>query len=217
MRISVNKAHFPITVLGPGRRIGIWLQGCSIRCAGCISRDTWHVDSSYECDIETILGWCQHVTSNRFDGVTISGGEPFDQAEALCVLVEQFHYWRERDQLDFDLLAYSGYGLKHLMEDHSKILLRLDAIIPEPFQQESQKNLIWRGSANQSIIPLSEKGRRLYADKALQGKSAERKIQMMVDEQSIWFAGIPHKGDFDRLATKCATMGVDFNNCSWRP
>ena len=39
--ISLSRLHFPVTTLGPGRRIGIWFQGCSIRCPGCISADTW--------------------------------------------------------------------------------------------------------------------------------------------------------------------------------
>ncbi|WP_461325238.1 4Fe-4S cluster-binding domain-containing protein [Bradyrhizobium diazoefficiens] len=41
IRISVSRIHFPVTTLGPGRRLGIWFQGCSIRCPGCISMDTW--------------------------------------------------------------------------------------------------------------------------------------------------------------------------------
>lgn len=41
MRMILSRLHFPVTTLGPGRRIGVWFQGCSIRCAGCISRDTW--------------------------------------------------------------------------------------------------------------------------------------------------------------------------------
>jgi anaerobic ribonucleoside-triphosphate reductase activating protein len=40
-RIGLNRVHFPVTALGPGRRIGIWLQGCLIRCPGCMSLDTW--------------------------------------------------------------------------------------------------------------------------------------------------------------------------------
>src|SRR5437899_11617845 len=39
--IAISRIHFPVTKLGPGRRIGIWVQGCSVRCPGCISVDTW--------------------------------------------------------------------------------------------------------------------------------------------------------------------------------
>ena len=41
MRIRVNRVARPVTVLGPGRRLGLWVQGCSIRCPGCASEDTW--------------------------------------------------------------------------------------------------------------------------------------------------------------------------------
>ncbi|HSV19446.1 MAG TPA: 4Fe-4S cluster-binding domain-containing protein, partial [Casimicrobiaceae bacterium] len=44
--IELNKAHWPVTVLGPGKRIGLWLQGCSIHCPGCVSQDTWSADPS---------------------------------------------------------------------------------------------------------------------------------------------------------------------------
>ena len=39
--IAISRVHFPVTTLGPRRRLGIWMQGCSIRCPGCISADTW--------------------------------------------------------------------------------------------------------------------------------------------------------------------------------
>lgn len=47
MEIAINKIHFPVSTLGFGQRLGIWFQGCSIRCPGCISRDTWEGGESY--------------------------------------------------------------------------------------------------------------------------------------------------------------------------
>ncbi|HAU1321526.1 TPA: radical SAM protein, partial [Legionella pneumophila] len=44
MMIYISRVHFPVTTLGPGHRIGIWFQGCSIRCPGCISTDTWNIN-----------------------------------------------------------------------------------------------------------------------------------------------------------------------------
>ena len=41
MALVVNRVHFPVTALGPGRRLGVWVQGCSIGCAGCLAHDTW--------------------------------------------------------------------------------------------------------------------------------------------------------------------------------
>lgn len=45
VNIYINNAHFPVTVLGPGA-LGIWTQGCSIGCKGCVSRDTWPEDET---------------------------------------------------------------------------------------------------------------------------------------------------------------------------
>lgn len=41
MMLYLSRIHFPVTTLGPGNRIGIWFQGCSIQCQGCVSVDTW--------------------------------------------------------------------------------------------------------------------------------------------------------------------------------
>jgi anaerobic ribonucleoside-triphosphate reductase activating protein len=67
MNIALNKAHFPVTVLGPGRRIGLWLQGCSIRCAGCVSRDTWEAGAGHAMPIERLLDWCRSVAAAGLD------------------------------------------------------------------------------------------------------------------------------------------------------
>ena len=55
MKIALNKVHFPITTLGHGRRVGIWTQGCSIHCPGCISRDTWEPDDARAVEVATLL------------------------------------------------------------------------------------------------------------------------------------------------------------------
>jgi anaerobic ribonucleoside-triphosphate reductase activating protein len=98
-RISLSKLHFPITALGPGRRIGIWFQGCSIRCAGCMSRDTWAFTRDGE-PVETVLKRMEPWFAEA-DGITISGGEPFDQADGLLALLAGF-----RKCFDGDVLTY---------------------------------------------------------------------------------------------------------------
>jgi len=85
MKLFLSRMHFPVTTLGFGRRVGIWFQGCSIQCPGCVSRDTWAFgrgETSVESACETIDPWLKEA-----DGVTISGGEPFDQPMALAALL----------------------------------------------------------------------------------------------------------------------------------
>ena len=74
MRLQLSRLHFPVTTLGVGRRIGVWFQGCSIRCPGCVSLDTWdpaHGTTTVE-DVVTAIGpWLEAA-----DGLTVSGGTP---------------------------------------------------------------------------------------------------------------------------------------------
>jgi anaerobic ribonucleoside-triphosphate reductase activating protein len=211
-RIAVNKAHFPVTVLGPGRRIGIWLQGCSIGCPGCVSRDTWDADPGRLMPVDALLEWCRNVGAGGFDGVTISGGEPFDQPAALEALLGGLQHWRDGDGLDFDILCYSGHPLRLLERRHGALLARLDGVIPEPYVESLPTEAPWRGSANQPLIALSERGRRRY-EGAGQGSRA---LQARVDRDRIWYIGIPRRGDMDRIETLCRERGLDFKSVSWR-
>jgi anaerobic ribonucleoside-triphosphate reductase activating protein len=214
VRIAINKAHFPVTVLGPGRRIGLWLQGCSIRCAGCVSRDTWERDAAREMPLATLLDWCRGVAAGGFDGVTVSGGEPFDQPHALRALLRAFVEWRARERLGFDLLCYSGYPLRTLERRHASILRLLDAVVPEPYVQSRPTRLRWRGSENQPIVPLTALGRSRYADAMAEGKA---ELQFRVDAERIWYIGIPRAGDLERIEARCRAQGLSFENVSWRP
>ena len=76
-----------VTTLGPGKRIAIWVNGCNRACPGCISPRLQKFDESTECNIIDILGNYDLV---NIDGITISGGEPFEQIDDLYDLVCYF-------------------------------------------------------------------------------------------------------------------------------
>src|SRR5204862_5952107 len=107
-------AHWPVTVLGPGRRIALWVQGCTIHCRGCVSRDTWARDPDKTIDVGNPLAWCRRVAPEGPDGITISGGAPFEQPLGVRALLEGLGRWRHDARLDFDMLCYSGYPLTRL-------------------------------------------------------------------------------------------------------
>ena len=217
MKISVNKAHFPVTVLGPGRRIGLWLQGCSIRCPNCISQDTWEVDHARDTEIDDLLLWCQDISDSKLDGITISGGEPFDQPEALLELLTKLDCWRADQKLAFDILCYSGYPLSTLKRSHARILARLDAVISEPFVDQQGMTHVWRGSSNQRLVPLSRLGEeRFDSSVTRRTEPGDKRIQMAVQGQRVWYIGIPDRGDMERLEQACALQGIEFDQASWR-
>ena len=110
MIVCLSRLHFPVTALGPGNRAGIWFQGCSIRCRGCMAVDTWDVSPQQMIDLDHIEAWLDSLERDEVDGVTISGGEPFDQPEALAELL---HWLREfYCEAVRDILVYSGYSLE---------------------------------------------------------------------------------------------------------
>ncbi len=218
MQININKAHFPVTVLGPGKRIGIWLQGCRIACKGCVSQDTWDSNVNRRMTVAQLLVWCEQVSESDLDGITISGGEPFDQPRALAALLDGLHLWRTRLNSDMDILCYSGYPLTTLKVKHADIINKLDALIPEPYIEQQPTNQIWRGSDNQSLQLLTERAQNKYAAFLSNDttKPANKQIQVMLDGKQVWYIGIPQRGDMNRLEASCQEQGISFQQPSWR-
>jgi anaerobic ribonucleoside-triphosphate reductase activating protein len=215
--LQLNKAHWPVTVLGPGRRIGIWVQGCTIGCRGCVSQDTWPKDSGKAIAVDDLLAWSRRVSDDRLDGVTVSGGEPFEQPAGLAALVDGLRRWRERSALDFDILCYSGLPLRTLERKHAALLAKLDAVIPEPYVDKLPLGNVWRGSSNQPLVPLSERGRARYAPFVDQpAHQTAKQIQMAVEGGRVWMIGIPNRGDMARVEELCASRGLALTDVSWR-
>jgi anaerobic ribonucleoside-triphosphate reductase activating protein len=215
--LELNKAHWPVTALGPGRRIGLWVQGCSIHCPGCVSQDTWPQDPAKAIAVADLVAWCKRTAGDAVEGVTISGGEPFDQPVALAALLRALDAWRRRARLDFDILCYSGYPLRTLERDHPAILALLDAVIPEPYVDRLPLTHVWRGSSNQTLVPLSVRGRARYATFVDQSADAAgKKMQVSVECGRVWMIGIPARGDMARVEALCASRGLTLEKVSWR-
>ena len=85
------------------------------------------------------------------DGVTFSGGEPFEQAKALLPLAKAIHEAR------LNIWCYSGYTYDRLITDSVKYeLLRfIDILVDGPFILTQKSDLLrYRGSTNQHIYAL---------------------------------------------------------------
>jgi anaerobic ribonucleoside-triphosphate reductase activating protein len=195
VKLALSRIHYPVTTLGPGRRIGIWFQGCSIRCEGCISRDTWRFrDSDVTPDdvVQRLAHWLDEC-----DGVTISGGEPFDQAAALFELLKGIKAHKSK----VSVLVYSGYGLERL-DAHQELRTGLiDALITDPYVRDADQTKMLRGSDNQQLHCLTELGEAVFARCERHLSDADKSLDVMFDDDgTVWLAGIPRKGDMTRLA-----------------
>ena len=216
MTIRINRAHFPVTTLGPGRRIGLWMQGCHIHCPGCISRDTWDADTSREVNLDSVLHWCRGVGAQGCDGATISGGEPFEQPDALAALLDGLHAWRREMGRPFDILCYSGFSLRRIRRDYVDIVARLDALIPGPYVDHLPRGGPWRGSANQTIVPLTAIGSARYSGYIGVSPKDKSTLQVSIRGGEVVYIGIPGRGDMERLNEAARRRGVFLRGVSWR-
>jgi anaerobic ribonucleoside-triphosphate reductase activating protein len=214
VRIRLSRAHHPVTVLGPGQRIGLWTQGCGIGCDGCLARDTWAPDPTTEVDIDAVLAWCDTLPDDAVDGVTISGGEPFDQPQALDELLVRLDGWRRGRGRPIDFLCYSGRSLPALRARFGSLLTRLDAVIPGPFVADQAPGLRWRGSANQLLVPLTDLGHERY-DAEIDRPATGSRFQVEVDGDTVYQIGVPRPGDLAALEAAMARRGISFREASW--
>ena len=221
VEIRINKAHFPVTTLGYGHRLGLWVQGCSIGCKGCISRDTWDADGGWEVGTAQVVAWCEERRDQGIDGITISGGEPFEQPEALKALLDALDGWRRQLESPFDMLCYSGLPLRRIKDRHADILSLLDVVIPEPYVDRRQgaanaPRSRWRGSRNQPLVPLSALGRLRYGDGESELAADAPRLQVSIEHGAMWFIGIPRPGDMERMEARVREKGIVLKDVSWR-
>ena len=135
---------------GPGLRTTIFSQGCPHHCPGCHNPETWAFEGGTAIDEEDAL---KIVRSNPLSrGVTISGGEPFSQAESftkLAILLKENGY---------EVASYSGFTFEQLVngtEAQKDLLRHIDVLIDGPFlQSEKSLTLNFRGSKNQRILDV---------------------------------------------------------------
>lgn len=149
MKIRIAGTVSDSIVDGPGIRYTIFTQGCPHHCEGCHNPQTHDFDGGKWADTEKLT---EELDDNPLlDGITLSGGEPFSQAEACLELAKA-----AKDR-GMTVWAYSGYTFEKLMEDEEKAALvkMCDVLVDGPFVlAERSLELGWRGSRNQRVIDV---------------------------------------------------------------
>jgi len=149
--MRVHSILYPSYVDGPGPRAVLFLQGCPIRCPGCQNRHLWDPEGGEEVPVEEIA---RRLLATGLP-VTISGGEPFAQAQELAALI---HTLKEAG---VHVIVYTGLVFEDLLEilpalpGAEEVLRLADILVDGPFipQLKSQAGP-YRGSANQRAIDL---------------------------------------------------------------
>ena len=136
---------------GPGLRMVVFVQGCPHHCQGCHNPNSHDPCGGYESSTDAVIAALPDGKLVR--GITLSGGEPFEQAVALGLVAEAAKH------KGLSVVTYTGYRFERLLEmvQQTPAVLKLleltDILIDGSFEQERRDlGLAFRGSANQRLI-----------------------------------------------------------------
>lgn len=147
---------------GPGLRLVIFAQGCPHACPGCHNP---HTHSYFEGNEVTLDSIVDEVRRNPLlSGVTWSGGEPFEQAEAFAELS------RRVKALGKNVITYTGYTFEFIMKQADnqpgwrELVEASDYLMDGPFIEARRTYALpFRGSDNQRLLDAAESLRLGYA------------------------------------------------------
>lgn len=138
---------------GPGIRLAIFTQGCRQACVGCHNPAAQPFTSNRSVTVGEL--WRRIEANPLLAGITLTGGEPFEQAEALVALA------RRAREKRLSVWAYSGYLYENLLAGvpspaAPRLLEQVDVLVDGPYVEAlGSLDLPWRGSSNQRLIDVA--------------------------------------------------------------
>ncbi|MBR1883494.1 MAG: anaerobic ribonucleoside-triphosphate reductase activating protein [Clostridia bacterium] len=135
---------------GPGFRYVIFTQGCPHHCKGCHNPQTHDYNGGKLIDIDFFLNEIKRDPILK--GITLSGGEPFEQTKVLSELVSKL-------DKKLTVMAYTGYTYEYLVNNsneengYMELLSKIDVLIDGRFEERLKDPFLdFRGSSNQRAI-----------------------------------------------------------------
>ncbi len=174
---------------GPGLRYAVWVAGCTIRCPGCCNPEMFDARAGEAIAIETLA---DDVRRAAVDGLTLLGGEPFEQAAACASLASAVA------SAGGSVMVFTGYlreDLERRDDPHVRRLLAVtDLLVDGPYMRDRpETSRRWIGSANQRMHFLSS--RHFPGDPRL---SAPNQLVIRLERGSLAVHGFPARSLFAR-------------------
>ena len=140
------------SVNGPGKRFCLWVQGCNLNCPNCFNPQTHSLTSGtlYETiDISQLI-----ISTSNIEGVSISGGEPFLQSEALLELVKVI-----KRESNLSILIFSGFAYDELKERRiaQAVLEKIDILVAGRYDDNLKIDDPILSSSNQKVHFLTNR------------------------------------------------------------
>ena len=149
MEIRIAGAVDDSIVDGPGFRFAVFTQGCRHACPGCHNPKTHDFAGGHIEDTDHLL---RRMADNPLlDGLTLTGGDPFEQSEPCLKLAQGAR------ALGLSVWAYTGYTWTELIArpDWRALIEACDVIIDGRFMLGQRTlELRFRGSKNQRLIDV---------------------------------------------------------------
>ncbi len=146
MQLNIHSILWGSKANGPGIRAVVWFQGCSIQCQGCFNPATHSFQSMQLLESKVLAGKIIGQ-GNKIEGITISGGEPFDQPQGLSELLDEI-----RNFSKLSVILLTGYPFEKIvnMPEGPEILKNVDVLIAGPFQLSNLQPQNLAGSSNKT-------------------------------------------------------------------
>ena len=142
---------------GPALRSVLWVQGCPLCCPGCFNPDFLPFDGGRTVAVAEVADWV--LAEPDTEGVSLSGGEPFAQAEALGDLAERVRAAGK------GVLVFTGLTASSLRANADpgarRLLAAADLLVAGPYRREAPIRHPLLASANQELVFLTDRYRGL--------------------------------------------------------
>ena len=138
---------------GPGIRYAVFAQGCPHYCTGCHNPESHSFTDGYLVKEDKLIS--EILKNPLLDGVTLSGGEPFMQADELAAIAAAVK------AKGLNVIVFSGYTYEEILvlakerKGYTALLQNTDILVDGRFDiTRKSMNLRFRGSANQRAIDV---------------------------------------------------------------
>lgn len=137
---------------GVGIRTTIFVTGCTHHCYNCFNEEYQDFQAGEEWTDEQTSQVIEYLQSPNVSGLTVLGGEPFQNLTGLVPLIKQIHQVCPKN-----IWIYSGYLWEEILDDCAKkeLLELCDVLVDGLFIDElKDPALRFHGSANQRVIDI---------------------------------------------------------------
>lgn len=192
--MNVYRIIWDTTAEGPGHRAAIWLQGCSRHCKGCMLPETWPHQVRFEVDPAVII----NRVSEAAEGITVLGGEPFEQPQDLLALL------KTAKQRNLSTIVFTGFELAALqrrLPHFDRFESVMDVLVDGPYVASLRSfDVPMIGSRNQQF--------HFFTDRYTMADFPGNKIEIRLKKDgTVQFNGM---GDFEQLKKQITGERDDF-------